>query len=529
MEKIRGIIKKVIRKTNLDWFIYFAYFILFYIDLLMISLQNQNFFQNQYSSSITSIFIVFMAVLLASGLLATIFSVPLNRIKRLIFQGKGKFENILWYVGSNILGLIMFALLMSSEDFITDKKVGIIGGYVTSVLTFGHPFVVLIFAIFFNPYPITRPIYYKTYLYIKSIVTPLHPKRIKSTFHRMKCRIFFEIKTIHFGFYFGRLLSHIYDKIILGSKMLIIVLTYLFFGFMVLFLVILVYSLFLMPLSNLITKPNSSIKALYSFGQQLISLDISTFTFLFIIISALAVIILITYIFYYILVWIYINNTLKRFTILLLLSLTYGTKGSYWKLKCSLPRTRGKAHQLAVMNANWKNLKYWGPVMELSYFVIAVYFLLKELTKIIGFPETLAIILAPIIAPHLLYAIWIFEDLDIKMVEAEGTASLFGLVNVLKFSRRTLQVGALYSIIIMLGATTTLRPSRIFVGLELPLIEYLTLLLSGGLKLIVWISLLNLGSWYYLKKKVKPHYAKDLRYWKEEIENITHQWAAQFD
>lgn len=197
--------------------------------------------------------------------------------------------------------------------------------------------------------------------------------------------------------------------------------------------------------------------------------------------------------------------TIKLFSIALL-NLSMGIKKNY------LPviTTPANKYRLDVLNEKVTSLKYWNPVIELSFFIIAFYIILYNELQ---FPAIFALFGTLFIGVNTIVNIWIFEDLSINLVEEEKTTTVFGFVKEIKFSKNSIQLASIFSIIKFFTKTLQIETITIpIIEIEMPMISFLMKIFGGGVIIIVLLGLVGIFSWSYLLflKRKYPKLVKDL-------------------
>jgi len=285
----------------------------------------------------------------------------------------------------------------------------------------------------------------------------------------------FDWKNTRIGYYIGRFMKIIYRGFLRVFQILIIIFSYFSMIFVVIAFILLIYFLF----------------QVFTSLEQAFLLIVFSFVLLisfFVIIKIL----------------VYLQLLLSKILPVFVIHIALGIDEKYFPIQA---KSRENNRFSSPENDQLALIEYWQPIIELSYFILASFYSLHILLRVDVISST---ILAVLFSVNFLFLFWVFEDLNFSIGQETTITSLLNLIKVFRFSKRSIQLISLYSIgKWLLESQESIQENIIYQQLNFPVISFFRDLLGGIYVLIMFLSLLNIFSWIYLKN-LRSRYEKTL-------------------
>lgn len=381
-----------------------------------------------------------------SGLFIALISIIPYKIsskgKKVIFEEQSLLSNFVWHAGGLGIGIFSYLIYMNpglaqAEEFTYDPLNLIFMGYT----------IIFILLVFFKP--IDLP--YSEYKDVKQIGYVL-----KREFSRDYRKLMYHV---------GNCLNFLYSKIVSISIIIVIIFTFLF-----------IFSL----ISSPVIFPLSSI---FNINEDTSSDTLTIFIEMLPLLIIFSLILLVLSFFSYI--------SLDSFTIGLL-NFGQGLTGEYNAIDIPPPQNYSLENK---MNMKFYHKTYWEPVIETSFFIIAIFIFTYT---IISLPGLISFIVSILLGLNVMVAIWILEDLCLNLNKEKNP--FLGFVKYIRLSKDSIQIASVYPLAKWITKSFVIEPFYIpILEIEMPLHRFMIELSFGGLMLILFISLLNTYTWCYLR------------------------------
>lgn len=386
----------------------------------------------------------------------------LRYIRDHIFESLNPFKSVLWNLGSIITG-IMFYLLSQTE--LDSRNID---------YQYDFTFQYFLFTLLFGFYFFGLILYLSKGIYIEYSQGPFKTfqHRISDEFERLNK------SNTRFGFYIGYIFKKVYLKLIYVCHLFVVIIAYmvlfaLFATFIILFLL-----------------------SIYSFNLDLIT-PLILLGFLILIISSFL---------FFLFLLIKFQLFFVKHLCLFLINIALGIEGRYKLVSISLNEKKITINEFSKD----KILKYWQPITEFSFFLIAIFYFLNQLLNLEIF---LAGFISIFLGYSLIFTMWIFDDLNID--NSIEIPTFFNFVKAIRFSKKSIQLATIFSIGIWLYEMNSINQyPNIFT--ELPIISFFYKLFGGGIFLLFNLGLLNVFGWFCIRP-LRPIYLSYLKLIKNRI------------